>query len=922
MFRVRTALIVFTLACVAAALWGQARAAGTDAQADRVLGQSSFTSYTQNQGGVSAQSLSRPARLAVGPGGGLFIADATNNRVLRWASAAAFANHAPADLVLGQPNFTSNGVNQGATTNANTLYNPQGVAVDSSGNIYVADTFNHRVLVYQRPLSNGMAATRIIGQPSATAATLLCSATGLARPTGVTLDAANNLYVADQYNDRVLLFLNPLDSNATAAVTADRVWGQAAFSPCPDPANVTAATMREPSATAVDAAGNLFVADTNFHRVLLFRDAQGSDLAAATAPDRVWGASNYTGGDPNEFGANALSLLSPGSLTLLSDGALVVADEGHNRIVGYRNPLGDDLAAARTADLLLGQPSFLSENVGGGDVGMREPRGVVRDATDNVYVSDTLNNRLLAFDQPFVNPVPALSPPAIASARLGSSPPRLSINGTGFRSESIVQVNGVTRATTVVSSTQLLLSLTDADLAQPGELLATISNPAPGGGTSAALKIFEVYTPAAGDFLVDRVLGQLNAYSAVSSNPPTDASFNEPRSVAVAPDGRLWVADFATSRMLAWPSTTSFNDGDPAEIVITSIRPIDIVFNSANVLFVSDPVNNRVLVYRPPFESGQQPSGVLGQPNLETTTADCSASKMSGPYALAIDQSGRLYVSEGGNRRVIAFNAAATSDAVADYVWGQTALTTCAPIANGGILRRDGINSPIGVAISPQGALAVSDSLLSRVLIFNDALNVDLAAARDPDQVLGQPNFTSFTPSGGSNGLNSPTGIMWGANEQLFVADTANNRVLIYTTPRTAPAANRVIGQPDFAQTAPQAVSRITIGSPYDLAFDAARNLVVADGRHRRVVIFDNPFAPPPPPTATPTATALPTAIPSPTTTAVPTSTLAPGVTPSATAIPSATATLAPGVTPTRTTTPVPTPSSNTNRVYLPFVRR
>src|SRR5262245_19705692 len=110
-----------------------------DTTADAVLGQADFASGTANRGGgPTAGSLNEPRGLAIDRvSGRLFVADSMNHRVLSWLNAAAFTNAQAADLVLGQPDFTSNSSNQGgATPTARTLNTPKSVINDSAGRLY------------------------------------------------------------------------------------------------------------------------------------------------------------------------------------------------------------------------------------------------------------------------------------------------------------------------------------------------------------------------------------------------------------------------------------------------------------------------------------------------------------------------------------------------------------------------------------------------------------------------------------------------------------------------------------------------------------------------------------------------------------------------------------------------------------------
>ena len=110
----------------------------------------------------TAAALQAPDGVAIDSSGGLnrlYVADTSNNRVLGWANAAAFVNGSPADIVIGQPDARSVGCNDGVAVGdssgvgADSLCNPMGVAVDSSGHLYVADANDNRVLEYLTPFA-------------------------------------------------------------------------------------------------------------------------------------------------------------------------------------------------------------------------------------------------------------------------------------------------------------------------------------------------------------------------------------------------------------------------------------------------------------------------------------------------------------------------------------------------------------------------------------------------------------------------------------------------------------------------------------------------------------------------------------------------------------------------------------------------
>ena len=141
--------------------------------------------------------------------GRLWVADTVNHRLLRFDNAAGKANGANADGVLGQPDFTS--IN-GATTQAR-MYGPVSVAVDSAGRLWVVDAYNNRVLRFDNAAgkANGANAEGVLGQTDFTSSNEATTQLGMSHPSGVAVDDAVRVWVADYGNSRVLLFLEKAD---------------------------------------------------------------------------------------------------------------------------------------------------------------------------------------------------------------------------------------------------------------------------------------------------------------------------------------------------------------------------------------------------------------------------------------------------------------------------------------------------------------------------------------------------------------------------------------------------------------------------------------------------------------------------------------------------------------------------------------
>ncbi len=388
-------------------------AAPYDLAADAVLGQPGFTSGTPNNGGLSATSLSSPAGATVDPvSGRLWVADFSNHRVLGWPSATAFTSGQAASIVIGQATFTANAANRGGAPTAATLFSPANVAVDSSGNLYVADRDNHRVLRYSAPFTSGMNATLVLGQganvyTSGTANKGGVSAASLSGPTDVVPGPGGSLYVVDGSNHRVLYYAAPTAVN----VNADRVVGQAGFT-SGTLASTSATSMNLPQAAAIDPAGaNLYVLDYGNNRVLRFA-APFTQTAGAAALQVIGQSGGFTGNIAS-YGPGGFT--GPTGIAVDPVGRLYVADSFNHRVLQFDTPLTSGYASR-----VFGQPGFngIAVNRGGAASAdsFANPTRMGFDSAGNMYVAEWGNNRVMRFAVPNPPMLPAVNPSTAAPA--------------------------------------------------------------------------------------------------------------------------------------------------------------------------------------------------------------------------------------------------------------------------------------------------------------------------------------------------------------------------------------------------------------------------------------------------------------------------------------------------------------------------
>lgn len=383
------------VACVAAlaACGGGGDGSSTDddelTEAFTVVGQADFISGSPNRGGaVDAATLAQPLGNVATDGTRLFIADTANNRVLGY-STIPVANGAQADLVLGQPDFTTNT----GGTGRDRMALPSAVFLGNDGRLVVADSGNNRVLIWNSvPDASGALPDVVVGQSGFASGSSGTSQTQLAFPTSAVV-ANGRLLVADQNNNRVLVWNSVPSANGAAA---SLVLGQQDFVSRYD--DDEADEMNRPASVWSDGF-RVLVADSGNHRVLywsLFPQDSGAEA------DYVIGQSDFSRSSP---GTSSSTLRTPFGVS--ADGTRVyVADSGNNRVLEFDSfPIANGAAASA----VFGQEDFALATANDadqdGDVDDTPAAGTLSGATGALvysgvlYVTDRNNHRVLMFPQ-------------------------------------------------------------------------------------------------------------------------------------------------------------------------------------------------------------------------------------------------------------------------------------------------------------------------------------------------------------------------------------------------------------------------------------------------------------------------------------------------------------------------------------------
>lgn len=267
--------------------------------------------------------------------GKLLVADAWHHRVLVWNRVPEISG-TPPDYAIGQADLAGVEVNRGGAAGANTLYWPYGIGL-AGERFYIADTGNRRVLFWDGIPEPGEPARGVLGQAD-------FSATGENRGEGVgprsfrwahdIAGDANRLFVADAGNHRVLGWTAPIVSDGVPLLAL----GQRDFARAHELGydKQSAAMLRFPYGVSYDE-GTLAVADTANNRVLLFRPP--AESGAGLAADAVLGQTDFAANGENEWKAvTPATLCWPYGLHLHRK-RLAIADSGNNRVMLWT--LGD-----------------------------------------------------------------------------------------------------------------------------------------------------------------------------------------------------------------------------------------------------------------------------------------------------------------------------------------------------------------------------------------------------------------------------------------------------------------------------------------------------------------------------------------------------------------------------------------------------
>ncbi len=352
-----------------------------------VIGQPNFTSRSVS---LSPNSLNQPFRPAFDSSGNLWVADEGNHRVVEFRP--PFTDGEAASIEIGQGNFTAVGAEN--IVSQSSLLAPVAVAFDHSGDLWVSDFVSSRVTEYQPPFTNGMNASLELGQPGGKTQFVSHGArppdSGLAAPLDIAFDASGDLWVADRGNNRVVEYVQPFTSGKSPSV----VIGQPSLDS--NATGTTQSSLNGPESITFDASGDLWVADENNNRILEF---PASSLKTDGAPAIL--EIGQTPG-PDQFltgysGTSQGALKAPVGIAFDPSGVLIVADRANNRVLGFKPPFVNGMGASFEIGQPEGPDQFTTAIAGLAQNMLNNTLGVAFDPSGDLWVADQRNARVLEF---------------------------------------------------------------------------------------------------------------------------------------------------------------------------------------------------------------------------------------------------------------------------------------------------------------------------------------------------------------------------------------------------------------------------------------------------------------------------------------------------------------------------------------------
>jgi trimeric autotransporter adhesin len=654
--------------------------------------------FSGDGGPATAAQLFNPIGLAADSAGNLFIADSSNSRIRKVSPDGTISTAAG--------NGTAGHTGDGGQATSAELNQPWGLAFDILGNLLVSDSANHCIRKVTGSTISNVAGTGIAGFSGDDSA---ATSAKLNRPTGLAVDTTGNLFITDTANQSIREitidgYIHTIAGSGTQGFDGD---GKQA----------TSAKFNFPAGLALDGAGNLFVADSGNYRIRKITSDGGISTIAGA------GTAGFSG---DGGAATKAEFDLPMAVMVDAAGNLFIADYVNRRIRMVTT------SGVVSTSVGTGTAGFSGDGGQAGSAHFTLPAGVALDSKGNLFIADSSNSRIRV-----------VAPSGVIKTMAGTG--NRGFGGDGGQATAADLYGPVAMA--VDASGNLFIS----------DYLGHCVRKVTSGG------------------IISTIAGTGSKGFSGDDGPATSAQLNQPWGIAVDVAGNLFIADLVNHRVrkvtpggvintIAGMGIPGYSgDGAPATAAQLTY-PTSVAIDTAGNLFIADSGNHRIRKVAPggviSTVAGNGIAGFSGDGDVAT------GAQLNRPTSVTLDSAGNLYIADHDNNRIRKI----ASDGVIYTVAG---IGSAGFSGDGGPAISAQINSPMSIASDSAGNLFVADygnNRIRKVSPANSTAYFPQFAAGNGYSTLFVINNTGSGTASGSLALTDPKGNPLAASAHLITS--------------------------------------------------------------------------------------------------------------------------------------------------------